>query len=114
MTAEKFTFKQACERLGIELKPTEKTRREIQQQIRKRGLVRQFNRWCSDRHDDLCRLYRTLQKAKDNCQTDADVERIASYYHLENSWLQEIGILQGNDQDSKLDLYTKEVMKNVG
>jgi hypothetical protein len=105
MLADNLNFKGACEYLGIEIKPTKKTRREIRRQIRKKELEREFNTWRYERHDELCQLYRTLQKAKDLCKTEADVERIGDFYHNENISLEEMGILIGDDEDAKLDLY---------
>jgi len=103
--AENLDFKSACERLGIELKPTEKTRREIQ----KKEAVRKFKAGCYEMHDELCRLYRTLQKAKNLCRTEAEVEAIAEYYHAENNWLHEMDLLQGDDDNAKLNLYQEAV-----
>ena len=105
MLAENLDFKAACERLGIELKPTEKTRREIQ----KKQAVGKFKEWCYCRHDELSRLNRTLQKAKDNARTDAEVDAIADFYHIENLWIEEMDLLAGDDNEMKLNLYREGV-----
>jgi DNA primase len=105
MLAERLDFKGACDHLGIELNPAKKDWREIQRQIHKKELVQKFKAWCYCRHDELCRLYRTLQKAKDQAKTEADVERIAAYYHKENLWLQEMEILETGTDEEKLELY---------
>ena len=105
MLAESLDFKGACEHLGIELDPAKKDWQEIQRQNHKKALARKFNDWCYQRHDELCRLNRTLQKEKIQAKTEADVEAIADYYHTENLWLHEMDLLAGDDDNAKLNLY---------
>jgi hypothetical protein len=101
MLIENLDFKGACKHLGIELKPTRKTWRELE----KERLVRQFKDWCYYRYDELCVLYRCIQKAKDQARTESDVEVIAEYYHQESLWLQQIEIFENGDVQAKLDLF---------
>jgi DNA primase len=109
MLAERLDFMGACDYLHIDLKPTERNQREIQRQRRKKELVQQFRNWCCQRHDHLCKLYRTLQKAKDRAKTEAEVEAIADYYHQENLWLEEMELLAGDNSEAKLNLYEEAI-----
>jgi len=97
-----MTFKEACQYLGISFKPNPR-------EIKKQNLVKAFRQWCNDYHDDLCVLYRTLQKAKERVKTEADLERLAEFYHRESVWLYQIEILWGNDDRAKLELYQELV-----
>jgi DNA primase len=99
-----LSFKEALEYLNIGSGLYRLTPREI----RKRELIKTFRQWCKDYHDDLCRLVRTLYKAKQKVKDEADLERLIPFYHQETSWLYQIEILQSDDIEAKLKLY-KEV-----
>lgn len=94
-------FKEALKQLGINGKPYKPDLKEI----RKRKLLQQFRQWCNDFYDDLCSLYRTLQKAKGNAKTIEAVEALAEFYHLESVWIHYMEVLTGGDNKEKLDLY---------
>lgn len=96
-----LSFKQAILYLGINGKPY----RPDPKEIRKRQLLNKFREWCNEHYDDLCSLYRTLQKAKEKAKTIEEVEALAEFYHEESVWLAQIEILQGNDDKEKLNLY---------
>jgi len=104
MATEKINFKEACKKLGIELKPTQKTFREIA----KRKAVKKFKQWCDEKHNSLCTLYRELQEIKSLVRNEEDLENLARFYHLESLWLYQIEILQGNER-AKFDLYKELV-----
>ena len=96
-----MTFKEACQYLGISFKPDPL-------EIKKQNLVKAFRQWCNDYYDDLCSLYRTLQRAKEKAKTIEEVEALAPLYYQEPAWLYQIEILQSDDVEAKLKLY-KEV-----
>ncbi|MBM4135938.1 MAG: hypothetical protein FJ241_03815 [Nitrospira sp.] len=108
MRMESVNFLEACKRLGIELKPKGKTRQEL----KKKELIKKFKTWCESYYDDLCSLYRTLQVAKDKAKTIEDVEALADFYHMESLWLYHIEILQGNNEEAKLELYREVIHEN--
>lgn len=99
-----LSFREAVKHLGLDPSWISKP---DSRELRKRQAVRDFRAWCYQRHDDLCALYRTNQRAKALCRTETDVERIATYYHQENIWLDEIEILEGRDDEAKLELYQR-------
>lgn len=101
---ENLSFKDALRYLGIKGGSYKPDPREI----KKKELVKQFTRWCSDYHDKLCTLYRDLQNAKLQTKTMQEVETLSDYYHTENLWLNQIEVLTANDDRAKLELF-KEI-----
>ncbi|MEW6686322.1 MAG: CHC2 zinc finger domain-containing protein [Candidatus Edwardsbacteria bacterium] len=99
-----LSFKKAIKYLGINGKPY----KPDSQELKKRKLIRKFEEWCRDYHNDLCILYRTLQRAKMRARTIEDIEALTEFYHKEPLWLCQIEILEGDD-GAKLELF-KEVV----
>jgi len=95
-----LNFKEALAYLGIDGRP-----QTDPQERRKRQLVKAFREWCDNYYSDLCLLLRTLWKAKQQVKDEADLEKLAEFYHKESLWLYQIEILQGNDDESKFELY---------
>jgi DNA primase len=95
-----LSFKSAISYLSINsnYEPNEK-------ELRMRELIKEFKQWGYQYHDDLCRLYRALQKAKDRVKTEWDLGKLAPFYHQENIWLYQIEILHSNDEKAKFELY---------
>lgn len=104
-----LSFKEALSYLGINGKPSKKTVYKTLRDKHTRELINQFRRRCNEYFDDICSLYRSLQKAKAKAKTMEDVEALAEFYHLEPVWLHRIKILQGNDEQEKLNLYRELV-----
>jgi len=98
-------FKEACKYLGISFKPDLK-------EIKKQQLVKTFREWCNDYYDDLCSLYRALQKAKEQAKTIEEIEMLAEFYHKESLWLYQIEILQSDDDQAKFELYKEVIYGN--
>jgi hypothetical protein len=96
-----LSFKESLRYLGISGKPMRPDMREI----RKRELLNKFNLWVYTKHDSLCALYRELQEIKPLVRTEQDLETLAFFYHQETFWIHQIEILQGNDDEKKLELY---------
>lgn len=106
MLYKNLSFKDSLSYLGISTgKPTPEAIKKIEQEKYKRELVKAFKAWCNDYHNDLCRLYRALQKAKSEAKTIEEVEALAEFYHKESSWLYQIEILLSNDDEAKFNLY---------
>lgn len=97
-----LSFKDTLTRLGISDKRNQKKNCH---DLRRRDLIAAFRQWCDHYYDDLCSLYRTLQKAKSKVATDNDVIAIANFYHEESIWLNRMEILLGNDDKEKFELY---------
>jgi hypothetical protein len=96
-----LSFKEALGYLGITGKPTKPDVREV----KKRELLKKFKHWCYTKHDSLCSLYRELQEIKALVRTEQDSESLADFYHQESSWMRQIEILQGSDDEAKFNLY---------
>lgn len=96
-----LSFKDALKCLGISTdRPTPEAIKKIEY---KREIVKRFKQWCNNYHNDLCRLFRTLQKAKSKAKTIEEVEALTNFYHRESKWLNRIQILiDGTDQDKFL------------
>lgn len=105
MKYHNMTFKEACQYLGISFKPDSR-------EIKKQNLVKAFRQWCNEYYDDLCSLYRTLQRAKEKAETIEEVEALAPFYHQESVWLYQIEILQGDGDQAKFKLYKEAVFGN--
>jgi DNA primase len=103
-----LTFQEAVKYLGINGKPYRPNPKEI----RRKELLRQFRQWCNEYYDDLCLLYRTLQRAKEKAKTIEEVEALAPFYHQESTWLYQIEILQGDGDQAKFKLYKEVVFGN--
>jgi hypothetical protein len=101
---KKLSFKEALSYLGINGKPYKPNPKET----RRRELLKKFQQWCDEYFDDLCSLNRCLWKAKQNVKSIEDAEKLAEYYRQEPVWLYRIEVLQGSDDEQKLQLY-KEV-----
>lgn len=101
-----LSFKEALSYLGISTgRPTPEAIKKIRQEKHKRELIKGFREWCNDYHNDLCRLYRTLQKAKSKAKTIKEVEALSKFYHKETLWIYQIEILLSNDDEAKFNLY---------
>lgn len=99
-----LSFKEALTHLGINGKPYRPNLRDL----RKRKLVKTFRQWCQEYFNDLADLYRCLQKAKENVKTIEEAENLAVFFHKESSWLYQMEILMGNDDEKlKFELYQK-------
>jgi DNA primase len=105
MEMENLDFKSACEKLGIELKPTQKTFKEIA----RRKAVKKFRVWCDNYFDKLCFFYRTLQDAKAKATTIEQVELLSPLYHKESVWQWHIEILLDGDDEAKFKLFREVV-----
>lgn len=105
-----LSFKEALSYLGISTgRPTPEAIKKIQQEKHKRELIKGFRQWCNNYHNDLCRLYRTLQKAKSKAKTIEEVEALNEFYHRENIWLYQIETLQSGDDKSRFELFREVV-----
>ncbi|MEW6215852.1 MAG: hypothetical protein AB1478_11740, partial [Nitrospirota bacterium] len=102
-----LSFRDTLVYLGIsndrQYKPDPKT-------LRKKELVRAFRQWCNNYCDELCVLYRTLQKAKEEAKTEEEIEALTGFYHQESLWLYQVEILLGYSNQKKFELY-REVMR---
>jgi hypothetical protein len=97
-----LSFKESLTYLGISGdKPVGPDAREL----KKRELLKKFNLWVYTKHDSLCALYRELQAIKTLIRTEQDLEGLAYFYHKESLWICQIEILQGNDDQAKINLY---------
>ncbi len=101
-----LAFKEALFYLGISTsRPTQEAIKKIEQEKYKRELVKAFKAWCNDYHNDLCKLFRALQKAKSKAKTIEEVEALSEFYHKESLWLYQIEILLSNNNEAKFNLY---------
>jgi len=103
-----LSFQEAVKYLGINGKPYRPNPKET----RRKELLQQFRQWCNEYYDDLCSLYRTLQRAKETAKTIEEVEALAPVYHQESAWLYQIEILQCDDNQAKFNLYKEAVFGN--
>jgi DNA primase len=101
MDYHKLSFKEALHFLNI----NDRSYKTNLKETKRKELLKQFRQWEREYCDDLCCLYRTLQKAKENAKTIEEVEALAEFYNQEPIWLYRIEILQSNDAEKKFELY---------
>jgi DNA primase len=101
-----LSFKEALSYLGI----NDKLYKPDSKEFRKRELLQQFKQWCNEYYNDLCFLYRTLQRAKTKVKSEEDLEILSSFYHKESIWISQIEILQGNNDTEKINLFEKRYL----
>jgi hypothetical protein len=107
-----LTFSEALAYLGIERgTPSRETARHIRRERKKRVLIDCYHQWLRDYHSDLCSRYRALQKAKEKVRTLKDLKLISSLYHRESLWLSHLEIVEGSDEEAKLEIY-QEVLSH--
>lgn len=93
-----MSFKDAVKYLGMERRPSPHA-------TRRKQLVKDFHEWCNRRYSELADLFRELQQAKDEVRTVEDAESLADFYHMEPSWIYELEILDGDNEQNKYELY---------
>jgi DNA primase len=107
-----MSFKSAVRYLGISTdRPSPEALRKDKREKTKRSLIKDFRHWETGYHNNLCTLYRCLQKAKIKVMTEANLDDLAEFYHLESIWLHQIDILEGKSDEDKFSLYLEVTRK---
>lgn len=96
-------FAAALRHLGID--GGRPDRRTVERAMRKRDLLAEFRSWERRYHSELCAKYRGLQKAKEQVETEADVENLADLYHAESRWVHHLEIMENGDDQARFELY---------
>lgn len=75
----------------------------------RRRVKRLFERWCRDRALQLAGLLRKVDDAARAVETEADLEKIAHYYHQRSHWENELALLAESDITERLELFRRAV-----
>lgn len=104
----KCSFKEALKILGIERGTlTPETKTQIKRQKRKHILIKHFRGWEVEKSADLGLLITGTHHVMRNLEP-SQFEMVAELYHALPLWEYHLGILCGNDDELKFELWKKE------